>query len=103
MNLARASSLLISLLSATSTLAHDDFGVPQRGIQVIAEGDDCVGMFDSRRDLKEEDEAAGGLRKLHEPEEKRCAVTLFPPDASYRYLPDVVSARLVFVLFPHEC
>eukprot|EP00581_Thalassiosira_minuscula_P008411 CAMPEP_0183709644 /NCGR_PEP_ID=MMETSP0737-20130205/5653_1 /TAXON_ID=385413 /ORGANISM="Thalassiosira miniscula, Strain CCMP1093" /LENGTH=162 /DNA_ID=CAMNT_0025937801 /DNA_START=1 /DNA_END=486 /DNA_ORIENTATION=- len=69
MKLSHASTLAFLIL-APNAVAHDD-ETPLRGMQIITDGENCGPMSPPPTD------------------EVRCARALFPPDNSYRYLPDV--------------
>eukprot|EP00581_Thalassiosira_minuscula_P010794 CAMPEP_0183730332 /NCGR_PEP_ID=MMETSP0737-20130205/32569_1 /TAXON_ID=385413 /ORGANISM="Thalassiosira miniscula, Strain CCMP1093" /LENGTH=193 /DNA_ID=CAMNT_0025962791 /DNA_START=57 /DNA_END=638 /DNA_ORIENTATION=- len=76
-----ASSLFLITLN-DGAIAHDDEPqIPVRGIQVITEGEHCNTQRGTEVALPADDAA--------DEQQKRCARTLFPPDYSYRYLPDI--------------
>jgi len=113
MNMKLVNTFALFIASVLSTQA-DDYNVKVKGIQVIGSGDECKkarhlqdsGDADDMASIKwtygdadsvhselynTKDGGGRGLRNMmaDEKAEERCALTLFPPDNSALYLPDI--------------
>ena len=74
-------SLFLFFLPAMA-VAHDDVKV--KGIQIIAEGEDC-----KTGNMPDQAKEGGRVRNQNVDGGQRCARTLLPPDNSWKYLPDI--------------
>ena len=108
MNMKLVNTFALFIASVLSTQA-DDYNVKVKGIQVIGSGDECKkarhlqdsgkaddqvrvqGSGGEADSLQSNDGGGRGLRNMMADEKagERCALTLFPPDNSALYLPDI--------------